>query len=236
MSIRKKIVLKLTGELFGSAHDESDRGVLRSVIMQIKQLSASYQFSLITGGGNFFRGTVQAEKLGISTQVSHYAGMLATMMNGLILQDICRQFTLKTALFCALDAPEIGLPISPAAIAHAEQEADCLIFTGGTGNPFFTTDTNAVLRALQVQGQALWKGTKVDGVYTQDPKKHPHAQLLKQLSYKTALDQRLEIMDFCAFALAAEHKIPIRIFNIFIPNALIKASTEPNFGTVINDL
>ncbi len=236
MSTAKNIILKLSGEVIARTSQGYDSGLLRSIIQQIKQLRPAYRFSLVIGGGNFFRGSAQATKLGISANTSHYVGMLATAMNGLIAQDICHHYGIPTTLFCALDCPAIGIPISNSTIADALDKQHCLIFSGGTGNSFFTTDTNAVLRALQLNADELWKATKVDGVYSKDPALYPDAKLLPTLTYAQALELNLGIMDATAFALAQQHALSMRIFNIFTHNALIAAADNPSFGSRINSV
>lgn len=234
MSRKKIILLKLTGELIEQTSAGLNADRIRSLGAQIKALMADYTFAIVIGGGNFFRGAQQGIEVHISPQVSHYVGMLATMMNGLIIQDIFEQLGIHTSLFSALDCPEVGLSISAQEIRTAQHNGHCMLFTGGTGNPYFTTDTNAVLRALQINADQLWKGTKVDGIYTQDPHTYPDAVLLQQVSYTTALDQRLGIMDLEAFALAQKHALSIRVFNIFTENALLRAAAESTFGSTIS--
>jgi uridylate kinase len=229
--MRRNILLKLTGESITTTATGLNGDLVRSLAKQIKQLP-EFCFSIVMGGGNFFRGAQQAQELSISPGVSHYVGMLATVMNGLIVQEIFEQAGIETALFCALSMPEIGQDISAQALKKAQKKGACLIFTGGTGNPYVTTDTTAVIRALQVGAHELWKGTKVPGVYTDDPQKNPQATLIPTLSYKEALEKELHIMDLAAFALAQEHNLPIRIFTIFSQDALIDAAYH-NFGSVI---
>ncbi|MBA3954171.1 UMP kinase [Candidatus Dependentiae bacterium] len=234
MSHKKTILLKLTGELIEQTNAGLNADRIRSLGTQIKELMADYTFALVIGGGNFFRGAQQGNEVAITPQVSHYVGMLATMMNGLIMQDIFEQLGIHTSLFSALDCPEIGLSISAQEIRKAQKNNHCMIFTGGTGNPYFTTDTTAVLRALQINADQLWKGTKVDGIYTKDPQVHHDAEFLRHVSYTTALDLRLGIMDLEAFALAQKHSLSLRVFNIFTENALLRAASESTFGSTIS--
>lgn len=233
MQQKKIILLKLTGEIFSDNLNNFDSTLIESILNQIGQLRSNYQFSIVVGGGNVIRG-YQYNKKDISSINSHYIGILSTMINGLILQDLCHKHNLKTTLFSALECPQIGLTISPQNIITAKNEADCIIFSGGTGNPYFTTDTNAVLRALQINAIELWKGTKVDGIYTKDPKKYQDAALLKSTTHRYAIEQRLNVMDLAAFTLAEQNHMLIRIFNIFSPNALIEAAKNNNYGSTIN--
>ncbi len=233
MSIKKRILLKITGEIFFDSHKNLSATTLTHLIGQVKQLSDRYEFGIVVGGGNFFRGNQHGKAMGISTSVGHEIGMLATMMNGLMLKDLFEKHEVPAALFCAMPSPEIGKPISQQTINEALHGGRILIFTGGTGNPFFTTDTNAVLRALQIGADEVWKGTNVDGVYTQDPRKDPNPTLLKNITFMEAIQQRLGVMDLTAYAMAEQHKQKIRVFNIFASDALLRAAQDPNFGTLI---
>lgn len=233
MNPKKRILLKLTGEIFLSPDKTLNPNAVNAVIGQIKKLSNTHQFGIVVGGGNFWRGSIQGTSLGMQAAVGHQVGMLATMMNGLILKDLITQQGLNPELLTAVPCPEVGASISQQAIDQAIAANQILIFTGGTGNPFFTTDTTAVLRGLQIRAHEIWKGTSVDGVYDSDPRKNPQAQFLSSVSLKEALDKNLGIMDATAYALAQQHKQTIRIFNIFAPEAVIKAAQDSNFGSVI---
>lgn len=233
MSTKQIILCKLTGELLLDQSKTLTAETLNKVIEQMVALKATHQFGIVIGGGNFFRGNQQSKKLGIGASVGHQVGMLATIMNGLIVKDLLENQGLPTALFCAMPSPEVGKPISQQSIDTALASNQTLVFTGGTGNPYFTTDTTAVLRALQINASQVWKGTHVDGVYDSDPKTNPNAQLLQKVTYDQALQQKLGIMDRTAFALAQQYQQTVRIFNIFEPNALIRAAQEPDFGSSI---
>lgn len=228
---RTLIVLKLTGEIIQHSTKGLDSSLLEGLASQIKQLLPAYQFGIVMGGGNFFRGAQRGTKL--SAVAGHYVGMIATMMNGLIIQDILEQSGIATSLFSAVACEEVAYCISPQNIAQAQKEKDCIIFSGGTGNPYFTTDTTAVLRTMQLNAKELWKGTKVDGIYLSDPAKDPAAQIVKTITYKEALDKRLAVMDLSAFALAEQYNVRIRVFNIFSKDALLQAARSPNFGSTI---
>ncbi len=230
---RKKILVKLTGNLLEHTAQGVDTSSLKSIALQIKKLSTSISFGIVVGGGNIFRGSLQSKHSGISEQTGHLVGMIATMMNGLIVQDVFEQAGIETTLFTAVPCDPVGILPSPQALNKAFKQQKCLIFVGGTGNPYFSTDTTAVIRALQMEATELWKGTKVDGIYSEDPLKNPHAQLLKRVRYKEALDENLTIMDSAAYALAEVHSLPLRIFNIFIENALIEAAHNKEFGSTI---
>lgn len=230
---KKRILLKLTGEIFLDAHGMPTSKNVHSIIAQLKALSDHFQFGIVIGGGNFFRGSQHGARMGVRSSVGHQIGMLATMMNGLMLKDLIEQDNLSAELLCAMPSPEIGKPISQQTIHTSLKKGDILIFTGGTGNPFFTTDTTAVLRALQIQADEVWKGTSIDGVYSADPKKNPTAKKLKTITFKQAIEQQLGIMDLTAYAMAEQHDEPIRIFDIFSPDALLHAAHNPEFGSTI---
>lgn len=234
MNQQKTVLLKLTGAILLEEDKHTlSKDVVCSLADQIKELKESHYFGIVIGGGNFFRGSQHGKKLSLTPAVGHQVGMLATMMNGLIIKDIFEQHGVTASLFCAVPSGEIGKAISQQAINHARSKHQCMIFTGGTGNPFFTTDTSAVLRALQINADEVWKGTNIDGIYTADPRTHADAKKIDQLTYDQALQQGLRIMDATAYAMAREYHLPMRVFNIFSSNALIHASTNPAFGSII---
>ena len=228
MNKKKRILLKLTGEIFNKP------SLVTAIIEQILALKPTHQFGIVIGGGNFFRGDIQGKQLEMDTNAAHSVGMLATIMNGLILQDSATRCNLKTALFSAVPCPSLALPISPQTLRTALDQEDTIIFSGGIGSPFFTTDTTAVVRALQINASAVWKATHVDGIYTADPHKDAAAQHIPRITFQEALDKHLSVMDRSAFVLADEHKKEIRIFNIFKHNALISAAENADFGSIIH--
>ncbi|CAN5147648.1 UMP kinase [soil metagenome] len=235
MSEKKRILLKLTGEAFISATNNNlNPALVNDLFLQIKQLSDRYQFGLVIGGGNFFRGKQHGKAMGISQPVGHQIGMLATLMNGLMVKDLLEQRGVTASLFSAITCPEMAASISQQAIENALLQDQVIIFAGGTGNPFFSTDTTAVLRSLQIGASEIWKASHIDGVYSADPKKNADAKLLKDISYAYALEHKLGIMDATAFTLASENKQVIRVFSAFAPEALIKASQEKDFGSTIH--
>lgn len=232
---KKRILLKLTGEAFLSTQNHNlSPALINAVIDQIKQLSNQYQFGIVVGGGNFFRGNEHGKRMGVSAPVGHQIGMLATVLNGLMMKDLLEQKELKASLCSAITCPEIATSISQQGIEDALKHDDVIVFAGGTGNPFFSTDTTAVLRGLQINAEQIWKASHIDGVYSADPKTNANAQLLTDLTYKYALDNRLGIMDATAFTLASENKQTIRVFSVFTENALINAAQNPQFGSTIH--
>ncbi len=174
-------------------HSQSELSstLLRSIATQIKQLS-DYSFAIVTGAGNFFRGNQHGKKLGVSQSQGHQIGMLATGLNGLIIQDIFGQEGLESSILTAFECPTLGHAISPHAIKGIQAKNNTIIFVGGTGNPYFSTDTAAVIRGLQIVANQIWKATNVDGIYDKDPNKDSNAQLIKQLSYDDAYNNGLK--------------------------------------------
>jgi uridylate kinase len=234
VSTKKRILLKLTGEIFLDRENKSLQAqAALDAIRQMRELSATHQFGIVVGGGNFFRGNQHGKQLGITPSIGHQIGMLATMMNGLILADLCAQHELTPSLLCAMSNPEVGKPISQETILDAIEKNHLIIFTGGTGNPFFTTDTTAILRALQMSADEIWKGTNIDGIYDADPRNNSNAKLLKKVTFDQALQQKLGIMDTTAYALAQKYGQRLRVFNIFTPDALIHAARDKDFGSII---
>ena len=234
-SHKKKILLKLTGELFLSrTTGQLAPDAAQSLISQLKPLLTTHQFGIVVGGGNFFRGSQQGAIMGIRPAVGHQIGMLSTMMNGLMLKDLFDQANINTALFCAMPAAEIGKPIAQQTITDAIKADQLMIFTGGTGNPFFTTDTTAILRALQMGAQEVWKGTTVDGVYSADPRTNPAAQKLTTLDFAWAIKNNLGIMDITAYAMAQRYGITVRVFDLFADHALEQVAHNKIFGSTIS--
>jgi uridylate kinase len=235
---KQTVLIKLTGEIFLASRG-SDKGmgvdssIARALARQIKQLLVCYNIGIVIGGGNFFRGRREGVDLGIEPTISHQIGMLATVMNGLILHNVLDQEGVSATLFTALEIPLVGKTTSFQEIKAALTNKSCLIFTGGTGNPFFSTDTAAIVRALQMNAQQVWKATNVEGIYDADPRIHPGATLLPHTTFSYAIDHRLGIMDATALLLAQEHHLPIRVFSSFTPNALLRAAEDPTFGTTI---
>lgn len=234
MSSKKRILLKLTGEIFLNKERQLTASLVNNLVTQIKQLSETHQFGIVIGGGNFFRGSQHGTQMGIRNSVAHQIGMLGTMMNGLMLKDLIEQQELSAELFCAMPSPEVGIAISQQTINTCLNDGCTLIFTGGTGNPFFTTDTTAVLRGLQINADEIWKGTSIDGAYDKDPKKHADARRFAQLSFRQALQDKIGVMDLTAYAMAETYRQRIRIFDIFSHNALLQAAQNKEFGSLIS--
>jgi uridylate kinase len=232
---KRRILLKLTGEAFLSTlNHELSPILIKKVFAQIKALQSSIQFGIVVGGGNFFRGKEHGARMDITPAIGHQIGLLATMMNGLVVKDLLEQQDVPTSLFSAVSCPEIASPLSQQGMDKALAQGHTLVFAGGTGNPFFSTDTTAVLRGLQIKAQEIWKATNIDGIYTADPKKNPLAERLPHVTFDYALEHKLKIMDTTAYVIAAENNLPIRVFSIFEPQALMHAAEEKKFGSIMN--
>jgi uridylate kinase len=229
----ESVLIKLSGNFLSNSQD-FDYKKLRDFVEQIKQLSKIFKIGIVVGGGNFFRAAKQGKQLNMKQTHADYVGMLATIMNGLILSDLLQQVNLNPVVLSAFKIDTIVTPISQQTIDTALSENKILIFVGGTGNPFFTTDTNAVLRALQMGAKQVWKATKVDGVYSADPAENKNAEKFPRLEYKNVLEQNLKIIDSTAITLAADNKVLFRVFNIFEKDALIKVAQDIDFGSTIS--
>lgn len=230
---QKIVLLKITGEFLNSKADVINTSSIREIAHQIRELRPSHYFGIVIGGGNFFRGSQEGAALGLSPNMSDNVGMLATLMNGAIIQDLFAQEGLDAQLFSAIECPNVASSLSPQELTFALRTRDCIIFAGGLGNPFFTTDTTAVVRGLQIGADEVWKATKVDGIYTQDPALHATAQRIDTITYTEALAKNISIMDESAFSLARKHKISIKVFSLFTPQALLRAARESSFGSTI---
>lgn len=235
---KKKILLKLTGKILGQCNDPESSCLgtkyFKNLIEQINLIKHNYSISIVIGGGNIIRGADQSLTSDVSPAVGHQAGMLATVINGLILKDILEKNKIETELLSSIVCPQICKAVSQENINNALENDKVIIFTGGTGAPFFTTDTNMIIRALQVGADEVWKCTNIDGVYSCDPKKDKNAKIIKELKYAQAISQNLGIMDITALILAEKHNIIVRVFNVFEDNALVKAASDKNFGSTIS--
>ncbi len=229
------ILIKLSGEIFSKAPSEQKEGAFaQKIISQIKELKKTFNIGIVVGAGNIFRGNQHGKQFDIKETTAHTAGMVATIINGLVLKDLLEKDGIETELFSAINCPEVACVIKQNTINKMLKQNKLLIFTGGTGNPFFTTDTNAVLRALQIGAKQVLKGTKVDGIYETDPLEDKDSKLIKKLTYKEFIEKELKVMDLTAITLAQEHKLKIKVFNLFKKEALLKAIQEIDFGSTIS--
>jgi uridylate kinase len=210
-----RILLKLSGEVLAGPQSYGiDLQTLRGLAQEIKEVSdLGVAVALVIGGGNIFRG-LAASASGMDRSKADYIGMLATVMNCLAFQDALEREGLVTRVMTALEMREIAEPyVYRRAIRHMEK-GRVILLAGGTGNPYFTTDTAAALRALEIHAQAILKGTKVDGVYSEDPEKNPSATLYPTVSYMDVLKGKLQVMDLTAISMCMDAQLPIHVFNI----------------------
>ncbi|MEJ6793773.1 MAG: UMP kinase [Flavobacteriales bacterium] len=230
-----RILLKLSGEsLMGSKQFGIDTEKLSSYALEIKQaVEAGVEVAVVIGGGNIFRG-VQVEGEGLDRVQGDHMGMLATIINGMALQSSLEKEGVKTRLMTAIKMEQVAEPyIRRRAIRHL-QKGRVVIFGGGTGNPYFTTDTAATLRAIEIEADIILKGTRVDGIYTADPEKDKTATKYDTISFKEVYEKGLNIMDMTAFTLCNENKLPIVVFDINKSQNLIKMLKGESVGTLVN--
>jgi len=231
----KRVLLKLSGEaLMGDQQfgiNADTLGIFADEIVQV--IRAGYQVGIVVGGGNIFRG-LQAGNIGIERSQGDYMGMLATVINGMALQGAIESRGVYTRMLSALNISQVCEPyIRRRAIRHLEK-GRCIIMAAGTGNPFFTTDTAAALRANEIEADVILKGTSVDGVYTADPKKDPDATKYDTISFNEVLMKNLRVMDQTAFALCKENNMPIVVFNIKERGNILKILQGEKIGTLIS--
>ena len=231
----KRILLKLSGEaLMGSRNYGIDSVRLSEYASEIKKiLQQGIEVAIVIGGGNIFRGLAGASN-GMDRVQGDYMGMLATVINGLALQSALEEENLQTRLLTSIEMKEIAEPfIKRRAVRHLEK-GRVVIFGGGTGNPYFTTDTAAVLRAIEISADVILKGTRVDGIYTSDPEKDITATKFDNISFRDVMSKDLKVMDMTAFTLSEENKLPIVVFDMNKKGNLVKIISGENVGTLVN--
>ena len=230
----KRILLKLSGEALSSNNEVLEPSILEQYAQEIKKVSdLGVEIAIVIGGGNIFRGA-SAAKVGIERVQGDYMGMLATVINGMAIQASLEKHGMTTRLMTAIRIEAVCEPmIRRRAIRHLEK-GRIVIFGAGTGNPYFTTDSAASLRAIEIEADVVLKGTRVDGVYTADPEKDPEATRYANLSFQEALDKGLKIMDATAFTLCQENNLPIIVFNMNKPNNLSQLVEGSDVGTLIS--
>jgi uridylate kinase len=230
----RRILLKLSGEaLGGEAGMSICPDAVRNMAGQIGEVrELGVQVVVVVGGGNIFRGLSGSER-GIERATGDYMGMLATVINALALQDALEKLGVATRVQSAITMAQVAEPfIRRRAVRHLEK-GRVVIFGGGTGNPFFSTDTAAALRANEIGAEVILKATKVDGIYDCDPKKNPRARRFSQIRYIDALQRQLKVMDSTAFSLCMDNKMPIIVFNLFRPHNLRRVVMGEKVGTVV---
>jgi uridylate kinase len=230
----KRILLKLSGEALGGEQGYGiDPQTITTIASEVQQVVAcGVQLALVIGGGNIFRGLAASSK-GMDRASADYMGMLATMINSLAMQDALEQIGVDTRVQSAIAMQEVAEPyIRRRAMRHLEK-GRVVIFGAGTGNPYFTTDTAASLRAMEIGAEAILKGTKVDGVYSADPKKDPNAVRFTSLTYHEVLKKGLQVMDATATALCMDNDLPIVVFDITTPGNVKRVVMGENIGTIV---
>ena len=229
-----RVLLKLSGEaLMGTKPYGIDPEIVQSIAKDVsKVVENGTQLAIVVGGGNIFRG-LKGSSAGMDRATADYVGMLATVMNAITLQDGLERASVPTRVQTAIEMQQIAEPyIRRRAIRHLEK-GRVVVFGGGCGNPFFTTDTTSALRAAEINADVIFKATKVDGVYNKDPKKHSDAIKYDSLSFQDVLSQEIAVMDSTAIALCKDNKIPIVVFNIFEPGNINKAVAGEAIGSRI---
>jgi len=231
----KRVILKVTGEIFGGGEKYGiDSGTVRSFAEEIKDVKAlGCEMALVIGGGNIFRGA-QLSEGGMERATADYMGMLATVINSLALQDALEKLGVSTRVMSAIEMRQVAEPyIRRRATRHLEK-GRVVIFAGGTGNPYFTTDTTASLRAMEIGAEVILKATKVPGVYDADPMKHQGAKMYGRLSYIEVLNKELKVMDSTAISLCMDNHLPIVVFNLMEKGNIKRVVCGEEIGTLVS--
>ena len=234
--MKRRVVLKLSGEAF--ADSETQYGIDPEIVARVATdvvavQSEGFEIAVVVGGGNIFRGLSSAAA-GMDRANADYMGMLATVINALALRDAIEGAGVACRVQTAISIEQVAEPyIRLRAMRHLEK-GRIVVFAGGTGNPFFTTDTTAALRAAEVGAEAVLKATKVDGVYDADPAIHPDAELLSDVGFMDAISRRLQVMDATAITMCMENDIPIRVFNMAHPGNIARAVRGEDVGTLVH--
>lgn len=233
--VYQRILLKLSGEsMMGPLGYSIHPQVVANIAEEIKDLvSLGIEIAIVIGGGNIFRG-LGGEKDGVDRATGDYMGMLATIMNAMALQHFLEKIDVFTRVLSAIEIHQLVEPyIRRRAVRHLEKRR-VVIFAAGTGNPFFTTDTAAALRAMEIKAEVILKGTKVDGVYDSDPVKNPGAKRFESLSYLEVLNKNLQVMDSTSISLCMDHKMPIIVFDLFEKGNIRKIVLGEKIGTLVH--
>ena len=230
-----RVLLKLSGEaLMGESAFGIDPAVTTQIAREIAEInSLGIQIAIVIGGGNLFRGLAASAK-GMDRATADYMGMLATVINGLALQDALEKAGINTRVATAIEMRAVAEPfIRRRAVRHLEK-GRVVIFAAGTGNPFFTTDTAASLRAMEIGAEVIFKATRVDGVYDADPEKHPGARRFDELTYIDVLNRQLQVMDATAISLCMDNSMPILVFNLLQRGNILRAVEGERIGTLVH--
>jgi uridylate kinase len=232
--VYKRIILKLSGEVLAGAEEVIDAALTEKIALEVAEIhQLGVQIAIVIGGGNIWRGITSANR-GMDRSTADYMGMMATIINGMALQEALEKAGVQTRVQTALEVKNVAEPfIRRRAIRHLEK-GRVVIFVAGTGNPFFSTDTAAALRASEMNAEILLKATKVDGVYDSDPRKNPKAKRYERISYSEALGSRLQVMDSTAFSLCMDNEVPIVVFDMFKPGNLRSVILGEKIGTLVS--
>jgi uridylate kinase len=232
----KRVLLKLSGEaLMGEDAYGINRATLERIVSEVAEVvRMGVEMGIVIGGGNIFRG-VALGAAGMDRATADYMGMLATVMNALALQDAMRRIGLASRVQSAINIEQVAEPYIRGKAMRYLEEGKVVIFGAGTGNPFFTTDTAAALRGMEMNVELVLKATKVDGVYTDDPKTHPDAMRYKRLTFDEAIVKNLKVMDATALTLCRDQKLPICVFSIFKTGALKRVILGEDEGTLVHN-
>jgi uridylate kinase len=228
--------LKLSGEALSGANVGGiDPEVLRVMALELAELyRLGVQVGVVVGGGNIFRG-LKGASAGMDRAQSDYMGMLATVINALALQDALEHQNIPTRVMTALEIRQVAEPYIRRRALHHFEKGNVLIFAAGTGNPYFSTDTAAALRAMEMGAEALFKATKVDGIYDRDPVRYPDARMFNHMTYQQFIEQRIGVMDATAVTLCRENKMPIRVFKLTVRGNVKRVCLGDELGTVVSD-
>ena len=233
----QRILLKLSGEALGLGPGSGlDAETVRRIAKEVKRVrDLGVEVALVVGGGNFWRGA-DAAATGIDRATADYVGMLATVMNSLVLQDAMEKLGMDTRVQTAIEMPPVAEPFIRRRAERHLEKGRVVILAAGSGNPFFSTDTAAALRSVELNAQVLLKATKVDGVYDDDPMRNPNARKFDELSYMCALNMGLKVMDSTALSLCKDNHMPIVVFNMNQPGALEGIMHGEKYGTLVHDM
>ena len=234
MTTYKRILLKLSGEaLMGDDSYGINRDIMQRIVAEISEVKKlDVEIAIVVGGGNIFRGMKSAND-GVDRVTADYMGMLATVMNALALQDAMKQGGLMPRIQSALHIDQVVEPYIRGKALRYLKEGKVIIFAAGTGNPFFTTDTAAALRGMEMNVDIMLKATKVDGIYTSDPKVDPSATRFNKLSFNEAINKNLQVMDATALTLCRDQKLPVNVFSLFKVGALKRVVMGEDEGTLV---
>jgi len=232
----QRVLLKFSGEaLMGSGDFGLDSTTLEKVVDQIQAAQAlGAEIAIVVGGGNLFRG-VQIQGTQIKRTTGDQMGMMATVMNALALRDVIEAAGMRATIMSAMPIESVAVGFNANEAKKKLQSSEVVIFAAGTGNPFFTTDTAAALRGIEIEADIVLKATKVDGIYTADPFKDASATRYKVLSYDEVIEKRLQVMDLTAFVLCRDHQMPIRVFDMFKPHAVKRILQGEDEGTLVTE-